>query len=177
MKPSTLALLLFIFLSLFISNAAVCQNNKKYGFVGRVYHNTTARYNGYYFSNNKIKQGMKGMASNLQDDYTQLLPVDKNELATGSSIPDLDSIIIKLSVVNKLHAKSKWADDCYLLIGESYYMKKDYESALQTFQYIVGNYKPAKSKKKTQYSTKRAEYDGIKAPKRLQSIFKNHLSK
>ncbi len=164
MKPSTLVLLLFIFFSLFTSNAAICQNNKKYGFVGRVYHNTTARYNGYYFSNNKIKQGMKGMASNLQDDYTQLLPVDKNELATGSSIPDLDSIIIKLSVVNKLHAKSKWADDCYLLIGESYYMKKDYESALQTFQYIVGNYKPAKSKNKTQYSTKRAEYDGIKAP-------------
>lgn len=88
------------------------------------------------------------MTSSLQDDYTKLLPLFTDEEAGSGSKGDLDSVIIKLSVVTQLHPKSKWVDDCYLLIGESYFYKQDYEDALSTFQYIVATFKETGKKKK-----------------------------
>lgn len=138
-----------------------------YGLIGNFFHNTVHRYNAYYNANTKMKAGQRGIANSLQDDYSKILPVDKTELATGNSIPDIDSIITRLTVANKIHPKSKWVDDCNLMIGKAYYLKKDYESALQAFQYIVGSYKPPKGKKPVTEKTqkgKKLEYDGVKLP-------------
>lgn len=98
------------------------------------------------------------MSSSLEDDYTKLLPLNKNEWGGVGPNNDLDSVITKLTVVTELHPKSKWVDDCYYLIGKSYYYKKDYESALATFQYVVATFKEPsksyhKSKKKKQKGT------------------------
>ncbi len=114
-----------------------------------------------------MKAGQRGINNSLQDDYSKLLPVDKGELSSGSSIPDIDSIITRLTVANRIHSKSKWVDDCNLMIGKAYYMKKDYESALQSFQYIVGSYRPPKGKQpvtERSQKGKKLEYEGVKVP-------------
>ncbi len=99
------------------------------------------------------------MTSSLQDDYTKLLPLFTDEEAGAGSKSDLDSVIIKLSVVTQLHPKSKWVDDCYFLIGQSYFYKQDYEDALSTFQYIVATFKEVGKKKKTSGGKKIKEGD------------------
>jgi hypothetical protein len=58
---------------------------------------------------------------------------------------EMDSIIKRLTVVVKLHPKSKWTGDCYFDIGKAYYYKKDYEAALATFQYVSSEFKDHKA--------------------------------
>ncbi|GDX51866.1 hypothetical protein LBMAG27_09130 [Bacteroidota bacterium] len=127
--------------------------------LGGFYHNTTARYNGFYYGKLKLNRVKESMTSSLQDDYTKLLPLFTDEEAGSGSKGDLDSVIIKLSVVTQLHPKSKWVDDCYLLIGESYFYKQDYEDALSTFQYIVATFKETGKKKKKSGGKKIKEGD------------------
>ncbi len=130
---------------------AACSGGKKGGklsLLGGFYHNTTARYNGYYYGKLKLNRVKESMTSSLQDDYTKLLPLFTDEEAGTGSKGDLDSVIIKLSVVTQLHPKSKWVDDCHLLIGESYFYKQNYEDALSTFQYIVATFKESGKKNK-----------------------------
>ena len=124
------------------------KKGSKLSLMGGFYHNTTARYNGFYYGKLKLNRVKESMTSSLQDDYKKLLPLFTDEEAGTGSKGDLDSVIIKLSVVTQLHPKSKWVDDCYQLIGESYFYKGDYEDALSTFQYIVATFKETGKKKK-----------------------------
>ncbi len=130
---------------------AACSGGKKssqLSLPGKFYHNTTARYNGFYYGKLKLNRLKQSMTSALQDDYTKLLPLFTDEEAGNGAKGDLDSVIIKLSVVTQLHPKSKWVDDCNFLIGQSYFYKKNYDDALSTFQYIVASYKETAKKKK-----------------------------
>ena len=155
-KLSAIILLAFI---VFISACSGGKKGSKLSLLGRFYHNTTARYNGYYYGKLKLNRVKESMTSSLQDDYTQLLPLFTDEQAGSGSKGDLDSVIIKLSVVTQLHPKSKWVDDCYLLMGESYFYKQNYDDALSTFQYIVGTFKDTGKKKKSKGGKKIKEGD------------------
>ncbi|MGB3074372.1 MAG: hypothetical protein WBB36_03575, partial [Chitinophagales bacterium] len=121
-----------------------CSSGKKGGqsYFGRVYHNTSAHYNGYYYAKLKMTETEQQMRSGKKDDYTKLLPIydigNADDAAAGS---EMDSVIKRLTVVVKLHPKSKWADDCYFNIGKAYYYKKNYEAALATFQYVSSEFK------------------------------------
>jgi len=139
------------------------KNGSKMSLLGRFYHNTTARYNGYYYGKLKLNHLKENMTSSLEDDYTRLLPLFKDEEASGGSKSDFDSIIIRLTVVTKLHPKSKWVDDCYYLIGQSYYYKEDYEDALATFQYVSAAFKDD-SKKKKSTTGKKIKVDDVTIP-------------
>lgn len=82
------------------------------------------------------------MVEGRTEDYEKLLPI----YLTGNpddnfSSSDMDSIIRRLTVVVKLHPKSKWTDDSYFNIGKAYFYKKDYESAIATFQFVSSEFK------------------------------------
>lgn len=123
---------------------ASCSSQKKSGqsYFGRVYHNTSAHYNGYYYAKLKMTETEDQMRSSANPDYAKLLPIyeigNADDAAQGS---EMDSVIKRLTVVVKLHPKSKWADDCYFNIGKAYYYKKNYEAALATFQYVSSEFK------------------------------------
>ncbi len=59
-----------------------------------------------------------------------------------SAAPVLDEAITKAGVDIKLHPKSQYADDCYLLIGQSQYVKRDFEGAEKTFDYVITTFDP-----------------------------------
>lgn len=114
--------------------------------------NTVTRYNYYYHAKLKLEGVLKGINTQRQDNYNVFLPFypfSVEKLALNTS--DLDSVIQKASVAVQIHdPRSKWIDDCYLLVGKAYYYKGDWENANNTFKYINTTFAP---KKKSEYST------------------------
>jgi tetratricopeptide (TPR) repeat protein len=122
---------------------------KKLPLVKQVYHDITARNNGYFNSDLKLAAVQQNMRAANIDDYTKILPIyiDKNpDLATSYST-DLDLVIKKTSTGIKDHEKSIYADNNYMLLAISYYLKGDFETALETFQYVNTEFKEKPIKK------------------------------
>lgn len=129
--------------------------------MGRVYHNTTAHYNGYYYAKQKMTEYEAQALASKKDDYTKLLPIyligNPDDPAAGS---DMDSLIKRLTIVTKLHPKSKWTGDSYFNIGKAYYYKKNYDAALATFQYVSSEFKEKKTTSSTSPSYKKKKHHG-----------------
>src|SRR5690606_23204317 len=69
--------------------------------------------------------------------------------------PDMDSIIQKASLGIQIHdPRTKWADDLYLLLGQAYYYKGDYENAATAFRYIISINQQRKAQKQKQAARK-----------------------
>ena len=110
-----------------------------------------------------MTEAENSVLASRKEDYDNVLPIYLTGNPTDAfSNSDMDSIIKRLTVVVKLHPKSKWSDDCYYNIGKSYFYKKDYESASATFQYTASEFKnttqgtssSGKKKKKKSSSSK-----------------------
>jgi hypothetical protein len=37
---------------------------------------------------------------------------------------------------------SRWTDDCYLVLGQSQYLKQDYESAEESLEFMTAEFNP-----------------------------------
>ncbi|MBK7874093.1 MAG: hypothetical protein IPJ74_27320 [Saprospiraceae bacterium] len=117
--------------------------------LGKLYHNTTAKYNGYFNANEIMIGTFAQLDSQYQDNYNQVLsmyPYLENENPQGI-YPQMDTAIKKVSVVVNLHRPSQWTDDCYLLVGQAQFLKQDYESAEATFKYMLNEFDPKAEKK------------------------------
>ena len=44
-------------------------------FVARNYHNMTSRYNGYFYANESVKDGIQKIKKTHKEDYTKIIPV------------------------------------------------------------------------------------------------------
>lgn len=54
----------------------------------------------------------------------------------------------------QLHDYSRWRDNAFLLLGKSQFLRKQYDTSLVTFQYIVTTMKPGKMNLKLEFSNK-----------------------
>ncbi len=124
-----------------------CVTEKKKGSrsaLGKLYENTTARYNGYYNATVLLDEALWALNEQHQDNFNALLPLypymaaDNVRSVSGS----LDEAIKKVSRVVTLHRSSRWTDDCYLLMGKAQFLKRDYESAEATLEYLVEEFPP-----------------------------------
>lgn len=107
--------------------------------LGKLYHNTTSKFNGYFNADVLKDESIATLNEQHQDNYNQVLPVypyvdAPNPEAVSSN---LDEAIKKVSVVVNLHRVSHWTDDCYLLLGQAQYVKRDYESAEESLMYML----------------------------------------
>lgn len=123
---------------------------KKFTVPRRFIQNTVSHYNYFFNANNKINSVIERARLANKDDYSSLLPFYSFSLAgTAAQSSDLDSVIYKATAGILLHdLRSDWVDNLYLLIGKAYYLRKDFDSASMTFQFI--NYNLFPRKKKTQ---------------------------
>ena len=132
------------------SCVAVKSSSKELSGLGKVYHNTTAQYNGYFNANEILEATMLTMDQQYKDNYTQILAVypymgiDNPKAAA----PELDEAVKKVTKVAALHPKSDWVDDCYLLAGKAHFLKQDFETAEQTLRYLTTEYSPEKARLK-----------------------------
>ncbi len=114
----------------------------------------TARYNGYYWSSEAIKEGVFKIEGNNKDNYDKLLPVyviPGNE-AAKTTFPEFDKAIKKSSLViqrhtikdkkdNEIPAAGKWIDNNWINIGISRFYKREFFSGIEAFDYVVRTYK------------------------------------
>lgn len=122
--------------------------DKKLTIPGRFIQNTTSHYNYFFNANNKINSVIEQARMAQKDDYSKLLPYYGYSLDnTAAQKSQLDSVIYKATAGILLHdLRSDWVDNFYLLIGEAYYLRKDFDSAAMTFQFINYNLFPRSKK-------------------------------
>jgi tetratricopeptide (TPR) repeat protein len=139
----------FFTLVVFFSLLSSCSQTKN-TLMHRGWHNMNARYNGYFYSRENIKETVKKVNKANKDDYTKMLPLfiypDAQEAKTYYA--DFDKTIKKSSVVIQRHTimekKTKkeipnacrWIDENYMLIGMAHFYKRDFFSALEAFEYV-----------------------------------------
>jgi tetratricopeptide (TPR) repeat protein len=113
--------------------------------LSKFYHNVTSEYNGYFNANELMEFAIIDLQAAHVDNYSEII-----ELQDFVSVPDpkivnedMDKAIEKVTRVAALHEKGDWVDDCYVLMGKAQYLKQDYESAVETFEYFQEDFNPA----------------------------------
>lgn len=130
---------------------AGCSTNKD-AFVNRTFHRLTARDNGWFNANEKLKETVAAMEKAYEDDYDEVLPIFiyGSEEQARSMVPDLEKCLEKCGTVIERHSmeigdkeKNSWIDDAYFVIGKSHFYKRAYFDAERTFDYVGRHFKGA----------------------------------
>ncbi|WP_439880618.1 tetratricopeptide repeat protein [Pontibacter sp. MBLB2868] len=106
--------------------------------VSKTYHNTTARYNGYFLANEKMHAVENTLQEQMQYDYNQVLPqYPAFDSSTSKALAtDLEDILKKASYPIQYHKNSKWVDNSYILVGKANYYQLKFAEAARTFKYV-----------------------------------------
>jgi len=136
---------------------------KKFTLPRRFTQNNFTHYNYFFNANNKLNQVLEEAKLAHVDDYTELLSFYNYSLdVTAADSIQLDSILYKSTTGIVLHdLRNDWIDNLYLLQGAAYYLRKQFDSAYLTFQFI--NYAFAKKEKDGYYQTIGSKFDGNNA--------------
>jgi len=128
-------LYLFLLLAgLLLAACSVERNNP----LSKSYHNTTARYNGYFLAKEKMRAIEEGLQQQMQYDYRQVLPIyPAFDSTTAKALAaDLEEVVKKASFPIQYHQSSKWVDNSYTLIGKANYYQLNFIDASRTFKYV-----------------------------------------
>lgn len=136
---------LLVFIILLLSSCST----KKNTFTRRAYHNLTAHYNGWWNGNESLKEGISRLDKSITDDFTKTLFVfnygDKTQASSIQS--EMDRAIEKGSITALRHSMwfknrehCKWIDDSYMLIGKANFLKQEYTSARQSFNFVLSRF-------------------------------------
>ncbi len=170
----------FALLALCFALAGCVTQKKKgedVGWLRRGYHNLTTKYNYWFNADELFRLTTTKLNGQHADNYNQLLEVYPYMAVDPQSAKgDLDNVIKKSSTGIALHRVGGWTDDCYLLIGQSQFVKHDFETAEATFKFFKEEYNPnKKTKSKFKKSTKKKK-SSIKNKKKPSSKKKKKSS-
>lgn len=108
-----------------------------------MYHNTTAKYNAYFYANAKIEELEAGIKKNHREDFSQVLPVFYT--IDSAFIDQNEELLTEVrefaSRAVDWHRISKWKDPSYFLIGMADYYNAEFDDAANTFRYLNVNSK------------------------------------
>jgi tetratricopeptide (TPR) repeat protein len=158
---------------LFALAGSACVTTKKKGDVGKgkkFYHNLTSKYNYWFNADELLRLSVAKLNEQHKDNYNVLLPLFPYMKVDAQSVTaDLDNVIKKASTAVSLHRVGDWTDDCYVLTGQGYFLKRDYEGAEAIFKYVDENFNPAKNKNKLKAEAKKKKVDSKKKKKKKPS--------
>lgn len=116
--------------------------------LSRKMQNLTARYNYIYNSNVLLTEYAEGAALTYVDNYEKILSVyldpepQKDIILTPSlANKQLDDVIFKGQAVINDKSFSNYIDDAYMLLGKANYLKGNYFTASEYFDYVAKTYK------------------------------------
>ncbi len=98
--------------------------------------NFTAYYNTYYNAKKSYNSGLDKVLDADQN-YNPQQPIRIHEVPINAGQQDFDKAIEKGAEILRKHGDTKWVDNSLLLIGKSYYFKKEYFSADQKFEELA----------------------------------------
>ena len=184
-------------LVLLLTLATGCSTEKD-SFVNRTYHRLTARDNGWFNANEKLKESVAAMEKAYEDDYDQVLPIFiyGTEDQAKAMVPDMEKCIEKCGTVIERHSMefgskevNTWIDDAYFVMGKAHFYKRSYFEAERTFDYtgrhFKGQNRQLESKlwyartaiQNEQYAKAQSALDEVKNQKELPKKFPHdHLS-
>ena len=127
---------------------------KRDGRAYRWYHNTHARFNGFFTQKRRLAEADVKIKEAYEPNWDEILPLylDTDEQTAQQVYPLMERAIEKCSKVvdkhtlvpSRRHRKyfkrpelNKWIDDNYTVIGKAYYMKEDYAMAEDIFLYLA----------------------------------------
>ncbi len=117
--------------------------DKKFTVPRHFFQNMYTHYNFYFNAKYKLLDIIEAAKLANKEDYTKLLPFYNYSLDATSKSTELDSILQKCTAGILLHdLRNDWIDNLYLLIGRAYLLRKDFDSASMTFQYINYAFSP-----------------------------------
>ncbi len=126
-----------------------CSRTKD-SFSSRLYHQTTTKFNGYFYAKESIDEGVSTLKTRHIENWKEILPVFVygDEQEAKSVYPQMDRAILKTSTVIDRHSmtikkkeENKWIKYNYLTMGEAYFYKKQFEESIKVFDYIIKQYK------------------------------------
>lgn len=160
-------LIRFTKLSLILSFSMICstilaqEKDRSTGLIGKTYQDLTTHYNYYFNSKLDFNENLKQLSDANKDNYNEILSIEEiGDAEARKQGASFDNVIKRTSLAIALHDNSKWADDCYLLMAKSHYMKGDYKTGIETFQYIISEFtdkkrlRPKKANSKSKYKKK-----------------------
>ena len=127
--------------------------------VSRGYHNLTARYNGLYYSTVNLDDGVFRIEKNNKENYENVIPIyvyPSQEQVKGN-VAEFDKAVKKSSLSIQKHAikdkkgseiaaAGKWIDNNWLNIGMAHFYKREFFSAIETFEYVARMYNKSDDK-------------------------------
>tara|TARA_B110000037_G_scaffold91706_1_gene108250 strand:- start:9665 stop:12319 length:2655 start_codon:yes stop_codon:yes gene_type:complete len=131
---------------------AISCSTEKDALINKGYHNMTARYNGYYNARVIIGEMLEGYRESYQEDYIGIIDLDlyPTEVDVPNVFPELEDAIERCSKVivrhsmpnselvkNKSNENCRWIDDNWLVVGQAYYIKRDYKEAKEKLKYVA----------------------------------------
>ena len=161
MKNVRLFTLALLAVSLGSGCVATKKKNSDVGWFKKGYHNLTSKYNYWFNADELLYLTKERQKEGSIDNFNQILPIYAETVAEPQPVlPDLDKVVLKSARGITLHRPSDWVDDMYTLVGEAQMIKRDYETAENTFRWIRDEYNPnsklnkAKIKKESQKKKK-----------------------
>lgn len=120
--------------------------DKKFTVPRNFIQNTVTHYNYYFNANNRVNAIIERAKMAGKEEYANLLSFYPYSLDnTKTQTTELDSVVITSTAGILLHdLRNDWIDNMYLLIGKAYFLRKDFDSAAMTFQFINYNLFPRK---------------------------------
>ena len=128
----------------------VACSQEKDAFLNRTFHRLTARDNGWFNANEKLKEVVQSIEDAHQDNFDEVLPlfVYGTEEQSRAAKPDLDKCIDKCSLVIERHSmdiqgkeKNAWIDDAWFVIARSHFYNRNFSEAERGFTYISRKFK------------------------------------
>jgi tetratricopeptide (TPR) repeat protein len=111
------------------------------GMVAGVYHNTTARYNAYFYADLRMQEIQAAIRQSQQNNFNDILRIyPEVDTSLISSLDEqVEDCIKKASIAIERHPNSQWADDSYILIGQCRAYRQNFGDAINTFKYVNTN--------------------------------------
>ena len=140
---------------LILGIAIIGCSTEKDAWLNRTYHNTTAKYNGYFNAGEIIKEAMTNYSEARTENYNVIIPIYEyaDEIGSKSLYAPMDTAAAKCETVIGRHSMPslkkgqfrktewcRWIDNNWLVIGQSNFYKRDFEKALKRFTYIEKQY-------------------------------------
>nr|WP_282048802.1 hypothetical protein [Maribacter aquivivus] len=126
---------------------------KKDKFVNRNWHALNTKYNTLYNGNIAFEQGRETLNDTYQDDYFEVLPIERLEVSGEIKLDSEDNnpnfliaeekatkAIQRHSMDIKDEERNPQIDEAFLLLGKARYFDERYIPALESFNYILNKY-------------------------------------
>ncbi|PXX27796.1 lipopolysaccharide assembly protein LapB [Arenibacter sp. ARW7G5Y1] len=128
-------------------------STKKDAFLNRNWHALNTKYNTLYNGNIAFEEGREGLNAVYQDNYWEILPVERLEVTEDIKLDSEDNnpnfliaeekatkAIQKHSMDIKDEERNPQTDEAFLLLGKARYFDQRYMPALESFNYILNKY-------------------------------------